>query len=66
MLRKLVGDPSTILPLEGVDVEKNLTYEEVPVENLERQVKSLYKKDIALIKVLWRNQNVDSATWEVE
>lgn len=41
MLKKLVGDPSTILPLEGVDVEKNLTYEEVPVEILEASEEAL-------------------------
>ena len=31
MLRKCLGDPSSIVPLEVVNVEENLSYEEVPV-----------------------------------
>lgn len=52
MLKKLVGDPSLIMPLKGVDVEENLTYEKVPIEILERQVKRLHNKEIASIKAL--------------
>ena len=66
MLRKFIGDPNAIVTLEGVEVEENLSYEEVPVEILDRQVKRLRNKDVASVKVLWRNQNVESATWEAE
>ena len=66
MLRKCLGDPSSIVPLEVVNVEENLSYEEVPVEILDRQVKRLRNKEIASVKVLWRNQLVESATWEAE
>ena len=66
MLRKCIGDPSSIVPLEVVNVEENLTYEEVPVEILDRQVKRLRNKEIASVKVLWRNQLVESTTWEAE
>ncbi|MDV3188755.1 MAG: hypothetical protein Q8834_02995, partial [Candidatus Phytoplasma australasiaticum] len=38
MLRKCLCDPSAILPLDVVGVvEDNLTYEEIPVEILDRQ-----------------------------
>ena len=67
MLRKCVGDPNAIVPLEVVGVvEDNLTYEEVPVQILDRQVKRLRNKEVASVKVLWRNQQVESATWEAE
>ncbi|WMV08998.1 hypothetical protein MTR67_002383 [Solanum verrucosum] len=67
MLRKCVGDPNAIVSLEVVGVvEDNLTYEEVPVQILDRQVKRLRNKYVASIKVLWRNQQVESATWEAE
>ena len=66
MLRKCLGDPSVIVPLDMVNVEENLSYEEVPVEILDRQVKRLRNKEIASVKVLWRNQLVESATWEAE
>ena len=67
MLRKCVGDPSAIVPLEVVGVlEDNLTYEEVLVEILDRQVKLLTNKDVASVKVLRKNQQAKSAIWEVE
>ncbi|MDV3192332.1 MAG: hypothetical protein Q8853_02695, partial [Candidatus Phytoplasma australasiaticum] len=45
ILRKYVGDPSGIVPLELVGImEYNLTYEEVPVEILDRQLKRLRNK----------------------
>ena len=66
MLRKFIGDENTIVLLQDVTIEKNLSYEELPIEILERQVKKLRNKEIANVKVLWRNQYVESATWEAE
>ena len=39
MLMKCIGDPESILPIEGLGVEENISYEEVPVEIFDRQVK---------------------------
>ena len=36
MLKKCLGDPVSILPVEGLGVDENLSYEEVPVEILDR------------------------------
>ncbi|KAH0709204.1 hypothetical protein KY284_010631 [Solanum tuberosum] len=66
MLNKCIGDPVSILPLEGLGVNGNLSYEEVPVEILDRQVKKLRNKEVASVKVLWRNYLVEGATWEAE
>ena len=66
MLRKFIGDENTIVPLQDVQIEENLSYEELPVEILDRQVKRLRNKEIASVKFLWRNQYVESATWEAE
>jgi len=66
MLKKCIGDPVSILPLEGLGVNENLSYEEVPVEILDRQVKKLRNKEVASVKVLWRNHLVEGATWEAE
>ncbi|KAK4727160.1 hypothetical protein R3W88_032077 [Solanum pinnatisectum] len=62
LLKKYVGDPTSIVPLEGFGVKENLSYEEVPVEILDRQVKKLRNKEVASVKVLWRNQLVEGAT----
>ena len=66
MLRKCVGDPSRITPTEDVQVTRDLTYEEVPIVILDRQVRKLRNKEVASIKVLWRNQQVEEVTWEAE
>ena len=66
LLKKCVGDPTSVVPFESVAVKDNLTYEEVPVEILDRQVRRLRNKEVASVKVLWRSQSVEGATWEVE
>ena len=52
--------------MEGLEVDEDLSYEKVPVEILNRQVKRLRNKEIATVKVLWRNHLVESATWDTE
>ena len=52
MLKKCVCDLAYILPLEGWGVDKNLSYEEVLVERLHRQVKRLRNKEGSKVKVL--------------
>ena len=66
MLKKCLGDPAFILPVEGLVVDENLSYEEVPVEILDNLVKQLRNKEVATVKVLWRNHLVEGATWEAE
>ena len=66
MLHKYIGDPSRITPIQDVQVTKDLTYEEVPIAILDRQVKKIRNKEIASVKVLWRNQQTEEITWEAE
>ena len=66
ILKKCLGDPASILPVEGLGVGEDLSYEEIPVEILDRQVKRLRNKEIATAKVLLRNDLVKGATWEAE
>ncbi|WMV14059.1 hypothetical protein MTR67_007444 [Solanum verrucosum] len=47
MLKKCVGYPISIVPLEDLGVKENLSYEEVPVEILDRQVKKLRNKVVS-------------------
>ena len=47
-------------------MNENVSYEEVPIEILDRQVKTLRNKEVDSVKVLWRNQLVEGATWEAE
>ncbi|XP_069152657.1 uncharacterized protein [Solanum lycopersicum] len=66
MLKKCLGDPASILPIEGSGVGEDLSYEQITIEILDTQVKRLRNKDNATMKVLWRNHLVESATWDTE
>ena len=63
MLKKCIDDPEPILPIKGLGVKDNPSYEEVPVQIFDRQVKKLRNKEVVSIKVLWKNQLVEGATW---
>ncbi|XP_015084193.1 uncharacterized protein LOC107027574 [Solanum pennellii] len=52
VLKKSLSDPASILSVEGLGVDEYLSYEEVPVEILERQFKRLRNIEIATVKVL--------------
>ncbi|KAA0050009.1 pol protein [Cucumis melo var. makuwa] len=66
MLRKYVPDPSHVVNYEPLEIDENLSYTEQPVEVLAREVKMLRNREIPLVKVLWRNHQVEEATWERE
>ena len=46
-------------PYRGIELDGDLSFEEVPVAILDPQVRKLRSRDIALVKVLWRNHNVE-------
>ncbi|XP_060170852.1 uncharacterized protein LOC132601806 [Lycium barbarum] len=66
MLRLYKPDPYHVLTHEEIEINKGLSYEEEPVQILDRQIRRLRTKDIASVKVLWRNHNTEEATWEVD
>ncbi|TMW99450.1 hypothetical protein EJD97_002525 [Solanum chilense] len=66
MLKKCVGDPEYILPIEGLGIMEDLSNEEVPAEIFDKQVNKLRNKEVSSVKVLWKNHLVDGATWKVE
>ena len=61
-----MGDPASIVPLESVAVKDSHSYEDVPVEILDCQVRRLRNKEISSFKVLLRSQSIEGATWEAE
>ncbi|XP_071924852.1 uncharacterized protein [Coffea arabica] len=52
MLKKYYPDPSHILQSEEIEIDESLTYEEKPVQLLDRKVKELRNKQIPLVKIL--------------
>ena len=53
MLCKYIPDPSLVLTEQPVEIQENLTYEEEPVQILDRREQVLRNKTIPLVKVLW-------------
>ncbi|WMV45622.1 hypothetical protein MTR67_039007 [Solanum verrucosum] len=66
MLKKCVGDPTSTVSLESFGVKKIISYEEVEVEIFDQQVKELRNKEVASVKVLWKNWLVEGTTWEAK
>ncbi|WMV41078.1 hypothetical protein MTR67_034463 [Solanum verrucosum] len=62
LLKKCIGDPSAVVPLECVGVKESLSNEKVPIEIIDRQVWKLRTKEVSSIKVLRRNQLLEGAT----
>ncbi|CAL2238353.1 unnamed protein product [Prunus armeniaca] len=66
MLRKYMPDPSYVLEHQPVELSEDLTYKEQPVQILDRKEQRLRSRSIPVVKVLWRSQAVEEATWEPE
>ncbi|XP_017609259.1 uncharacterized protein LOC108455169 [Gossypium arboreum] len=61
MLRRYCSDPMHV-----VKVWPDLTFEEEPIQILDRDVKILRRKSIPLVNVLLCNHSTKEATWEPE
>ncbi|XP_016755232.1 uncharacterized protein [Gossypium hirsutum] len=66
MLRHYQSDPSNSVSIGEIEVRTDLTFEDELVRTLDFEVKVLRKKDIPLVKILWRNHGTEEATWELE
>ncbi|XP_070025468.1 uncharacterized protein [Nicotiana sylvestris] len=62
LLRRYHSDPSHVLDFSSVKLDKDQSYVEEPVAILDRQVRKLRSKNIALVKVQWSGQPVEEAT----
>ncbi|GKA50072.1 putative reverse transcriptase domain-containing protein [Tanacetum coccineum] len=65
-LKKCLADASLHVPLDEIKVDKTLRFVEEPVEILDREVKSLKRSKIALVKVRWNSKRGPEFTWERE
>jgi hypothetical protein len=65
-LRKNVHDPLHVVDFELLQVQEDLRYIELHVQILDRKEQQLRTKTIPLVKVLWRNHDIEEASWELE
>ena len=57
---------ASIVPLESMAVKDNLSYEDVLVEIIDRQIRRLRNKEVTSVRIFWRSQSIERATWEAE
>ena len=65
-LRRCIGGHTHLTDFSEIEVRPDLTYEQKPVEIMERRVKSLRTKDVRLVRVLWHSESPKESTWELE
>jgi hypothetical protein len=58
--------PEEQAPLEGLEVQEDLTYTEHPVKILEASERVTRNKKIKMCCVQWSHHTEDEATWERE
>ena len=65
-LRKYVPDPDHIVSYGPLQIQQDMSNMKEPMQILDRKEKQLRSKNISLVKVLWRNQYIEEATWKLE
>jgi hypothetical protein len=65
-LKKCLRVPEEQAPLEGLEVQEDLTYTEHPVKILEASDRVTRNKKIKMCRVQWSHHTKDEATWEWE
>ncbi|GJR82506.1 putative reverse transcriptase domain-containing protein [Tanacetum coccineum] len=65
-LKKCLADASLHVPLDEIKVDKTLRFVEEPVEIMDREIKSLKRSKISLVKVRWNSKCGPEFTWERE
>ncbi|WVZ80963.1 hypothetical protein U9M48_028396 [Paspalum notatum var. saurae] len=63
-LKKCLRVPEEQAPLEGLDVQEDLTYIEHPVKILETSERVTKNRRIKMCRVQWKHHTEDEATWE--
>ncbi|WVZ49202.1 hypothetical protein U9M48_000579 [Paspalum notatum var. saurae] len=65
-LKKCLRVPEEQAPLEGLDVQEDLTYTEHPVKILEASERVTRNRRVKMCRVQWKHHTEDEATWERE
>ncbi|GKB89356.1 putative reverse transcriptase domain-containing protein, partial [Tanacetum coccineum] len=65
-LKKCLGNANLHVPLNEIKIDKTLRFVEEPVEIMDREIKSLKRSRIPLVKVRWNSKRGPEFTWERE
>ncbi|GJY64840.1 putative reverse transcriptase domain-containing protein [Tanacetum coccineum] len=65
-LKKCLADANLHVPLDEIKIDKTLHFIDEPVEIMDREVKSLKRSKIPIVKVCWNSKLGPEFTWERE
>ncbi|GKA29734.1 putative reverse transcriptase domain-containing protein [Tanacetum coccineum] len=65
-LKKCLADANLHVPLDEIKINKTLRFVEEPIEIMDREVRSLKRSKISLVKVCWNSKRGLEFTWERE
>lgn len=65
-LKKCLRVPEEQIPMDELDVNEDMTYEEYPVKILETRVRITRNQRIPMCRVQWKHHSESEATWERE
>nr|GEX41443.1 putative reverse transcriptase domain-containing protein [Tanacetum cinerariifolium] len=65
-LKNCLADANLHGPLNEIKIDKTLRFVEEPIEIMEREVRSLKRSKISLVKVCWNLKHGPEFTWECE
>ncbi|GJY90189.1 putative reverse transcriptase domain-containing protein [Tanacetum coccineum] len=65
-LKKCLADASLHVPLDEIKIDKTIRFVEEPVKIMDREVMSLKRSRISLVKVRWNSKRGLEFTWEYE
>ncbi|WVZ97451.1 hypothetical protein U9M48_042989, partial [Paspalum notatum var. saurae] len=65
-LKKCLMVPKEQAPLQGLEVQEDLTYTEHPVKILETSERVTRNRRVKMCRVQWKHHTEDEATWERE
>ncbi|GKC66771.1 putative reverse transcriptase domain-containing protein [Tanacetum coccineum] len=63
-LKKCLADANLHVPLDEIEVDKTLHFVEKPIEVMDREVKTLKRSKIPIVKVRWNSKRGSEFTWE--
>ncbi|GKE23742.1 putative reverse transcriptase domain-containing protein [Tanacetum coccineum] len=63
-LKKCLADANLHVPLDEIKVDKTLRFVEEPLEIMDREVKTLKRSKIPIVKVRWNSERGPEFTWE--
>ncbi|GKB62287.1 hypothetical protein Tco_0918473 [Tanacetum coccineum] len=65
-LKKCLADANLHVPLDEIKVDKTLCFVEEPLDIMDRDVKTLKRSKIPIVKVRWNSERGPEFTWERE